>query len=634
MARVMSSRRPARALHSFGCVVDRSVAEHPGGLSRVPALVFALVGLVVLAATVGCGGSSTSDGPSPGENSAGAKTGGTTLGQGGGRSAGGASGGTAPGQGGGMSAARGGASGLEGGSGGAGSGGRAADACAAPLLPESPLRRLTQIEFDNTVREVFDVDQLPLVLFPPEPRDEPGLGRIGARHIELYHQFAHDFAIQATSSAEALDETTDCDLMTEGEAACKERLFARRIAPLWRRPLDAEERSDLDEVFAKGAELAGGFAGGVRAVLEVALQSPEFVYHLEFGEPLDVPADDPRAGWGRPTAYEMASRLSYLYWEAPPDDELVQAAERGGLRSRDEIREQAARLLADEAAKRMTRPFYFNLLGIPHQPWQATGEGALTAEIQGAMLSETAHFVDHATFGDPGDFASLLTDPTTWVNEELATYYGIPGVTGEAFVRVELDSTRRGGILTQGSFLVSHTTPGSSHPFFRGLRIFAQLLCQELPAPPVVVDLLPLENTSDMTTRQRFETVNTQPECAQCHRETQQLGYALEHFDHLGLWRDTDNGRPVDATGTLVVTDAAGSFNGAVELAGLIAASRDAKRCFASKWLTHAYGRALGSADACSRDQVERAFTEGRIRELLVAIALSDGFLYRPLGGP
>jgi hypothetical protein len=531
-----------------------------------------------------------------------------------------------------MSGARGGASGLGGVSDGGSSGGRSADACAAPSLPESPLRHLTQIEFDNTVREVFDVDELPLAVFPLERRDEPGLGPIGARHIELYHQFAHDFAIQATSSAEALDETTDCDLASEGEAACKERLFARRIAPLWRRPLDAEERSDLEEVFANGAELGGGFAGGVRAVLEVALQSPEFVYHLEFGEPLDVPADDPRAGWGRPTPYEMASRLSYLYWEAPPDDELVAAAERGGLRSQDEIREQAGRLLAGDAAKRMTRPFYFNLLDIRQRPWPSTG--ALTEELQGYMFSETTHFVDHATFGEPGDFASLLTDPTTWVNEELATYYGIPGVTGEAFVRVELDSTRRGGILTQGSFLVSHTTPGSSHPFFRGLRIFTQLLCQELPAPPVVVGLLPLENTSDMTTRQKFEIVNTQPECAQCHRETQQLGYALEHFDHLGLWRDTDNGRPVDATGTLAVTDAAGSFNGAVELARLIVSSSDAKRCFASKWLAHAYGRALGSADACSLDQVERAFTQGRIRDLLVAIALSDGFRYRPLGGP
>jgi hypothetical protein len=600
----------------------------------------ALAVVVVLAGTVSCGGSTTSDGPSTGENSAGAKTGGTTSGQGGGPSAGGPNGGTTPGHGGGVSDGRGGASGLGGasggggGSGGGGSGGRAAEACTAPLLPESPLRRLTEIEFDNTVREVFDVDEFPLVSFPSELSGAPGLGPINALHIELYHQFAHDFAIQATSSAAALDETTECNLVSEGESACKERLFARRIAPLWRRPLDAEDRSDLDEVFANGAELGGGFAGGVRAVLEVALQSPEFVYHLEFGEPLDVPADDPRAGWGRPTPYEMAARLSYLYWEAPPDDELVEAAERGGLRSQDEIREQAARLVAGEAAKRMTRPFYFNLLGIHQPPWLTTGQGALTAELQGSMLSETTHFVDHATFGEPGDFASLLTAPTTWVNEELATYYGIPGVTGEEFVRVELDSSRRAGILTQGSFLVSQATPGSSHPFYRGARIFRDLLCQELPAPPsVVVPVVP-EATNDMTTRQRFETINTQPECAQCHRETQQLGYALEHFDQFGLWRDTDNGRPVDATGTLVVTDAAGSFDGAVELARLIAASSDAKRCFASKWLAHAYGRALGSADACSRDQVERAFTEGRIRELLVALALSDGFLYRPLGGP
>src|SRR5688572_18927414 len=191
----------------------------------------ALAVVVVLAGTASCGGSTTSDGPSPGENSAGAKTGGTTTGQSGGPSAGGPNGGTTPGQGGGVSDGRGGVSGLGGASGGGGgsgwggSGGRAAEACAAPLLPESPLRRLTQIEFDNTVREVFDADELPIALLPSEPRDAPGIGPIRAQHIELYHQFAHDFALQATSSPAALDETTECDLVSEGESACKERLF-------------------------------------------------------------------------------------------------------------------------------------------------------------------------------------------------------------------------------------------------------------------------------------------------------------------------------------------------------------------------------------------------------------------------
>jgi hypothetical protein len=509
------------------------------------------------------------------------------------------------------------------------------EACAEPLLPESPLRRLTRVEFDNTVRELLGVQGSPAARFPTEPWESPGLSPASLLLITEYHGFAHDFALQATSSAQALDEITECDLTSEGEAACKQRLLDRRIAQLFRRPLDAEDKTDFEDVFTRGVELGGSFAAGVRAVLEVALQSPEFLYHVEFGEPLDLPADDPRSGWGRPSPYEMASRLSYLYWKGPPDDELVEAAARGGLRDPEEIREQAVRLLGSEEAKKMTRPFYIDLLGLQLLVTPNDRGGPLTAEIQRLMLEETLHFVDQATLGEPGDFASLLTAPTTWVNEELASYYGIPGVTGEAFVPVTLDATRHAGVLTQGSLLISHGVGGSSHPFFRGVRIFRNLLCQELDPPPDTVELPPIPVlTPDMTTRERFDTINAEPGCAACHYETQQIGYALEHFDGYGLWRDTENGKPIDATGELTVSDAAGRFDGAVELAARIAASEDAKRCFGSTWLEHAYGRPLGPADACSRDQVDTAFAQGRIRDLLVAMALSDGFLYRPLVAP
>jgi hypothetical protein len=283
----------------------------------------------------------------------------------------------------------------------------------------------------------------------------------------------------------------------------------------------------------------------------------------------------------------------------------------------------------------MARPFYLDLLGLQLLVTPDDGAGPLTAEVQRLMLEETMRFVEDATFGEPGDFASLLTAPTTWVNEELATYYGIPGVTGDAFVPVELDATRHAGILTQGSLLVSHGLGGSSHPFIRGVRIFRDLLCQELDPPPDTVEVPPPpEPMPDATTRERFDTINTTPSCAACHYETQQLGYALEHFDGSGLWRDTENGRPIDATGELTVTDAAGRFDGAAELAARIAASEDAKRCFGSQWLEYAQGRPLGPADACSQDQLARAFAEGNIRDLLISIALSDGFLYRPLVTP
>jgi hypothetical protein len=249
------------------------------------------------------------------------------------------------------------------------------------------------------------------------------------------------------------------------------------------------------------------------------------------------------------------------------------------------------------------------------------------------MIQETAAFVDDVTFQGDGDLKALLTAPFTWVNGKLAVHYGIEGVTGDAFEKVALDPTRRAGLLTQGTFLVSNSSTGSSNPSWRGGWVRQNLLCNPLPPhPPDVSSIPPLQ--PGLTTRERFEqAASGSVVCAACHRYIDPVGFAFEHYDALGQFRETEAGKPIDATGQLFDSDAQGSFDGALELASRLANSVDVQNCYADDWLSFAYGRPQVPEDACSRQALHASFAAANtnVLALLVAVTQTDGFLYRPL---
>ena len=220
------------------------------------------------------------------------------------------------------------------------------------------------------------------------------------------------------------------------------------------------------------------------------------------------------------------------------------------------------------------------------------------------------------------------------MNEPLAKIYGLQGVTGEAFQRVAVNASQRGGVLTHGSFLSSTSGPTRPNIVVRGTWILNEMLCTPLPPPPVdalasvkIPDNLP----ANTTTRQRFEIHSTDPVCAGCHREIDPLGFAFDHYDAAGLWRDTENGLPIDATGEIFKTDAKGKFNGALELSERLSQSRDVQNCFVGKWMAFAYGRQETPDDACTRQLLQNAFakSKGNVIELIVALTQTDAFLYR-----
>lgn len=512
------------------------------------------------------------------------------------------------------------------GDGGKSDGGGAADAggvlaaCTSDIatrVPPAPLRRLRGYEYQNTVRDLLGL-RAPdtLVTF-----DRAGLpGDLPQQAADAYHDLAHELALEATRDATAIGATTKCDVMTMNEAACLDQVL-NVVSRLLRQPLDASDVTEWRSVFAEGRALGGDLASGVRAVLEVALQSPELLYRVELGEMLPgVPAP-----LGRPRPFEMAARLSYLLWGSAPDDLLWQAATADRLTTKSDVESHARRLLADARAREPVRHFYLDFLNAPVAlaPADPTALGTL-------FRQETAAFVDEVVWNGAGDLKGLLTAPFGFVNQRLAEHYGIPGIVGNELRKVAVPAGQRRGFLTQGAFL-----SGASTMTRRGLQIAQRFLCGPLEKGDLTLPLVhPLHPppADGQTVRQHIEQLTGRAECSTCHRPLDATGFAFSHYDGTGKWMETERGLAIDARGEILTGDAAGSFDGALELAQRLANSRDVLDCHADQWMKFAYGRDIVAADACSREFLQQSLakTGGNIPSLMISLTQTEAFLYRP----
>jgi len=521
---------------------------------------------------------------------------------------------------------------------GAGGGAPPQADCRQPTPPRAPLRRITRFEFNNTVRDLLGVTSRPADSLPGEEEgsgfgnDADALG-VSRLLIDGYRTVAQQVAQQVTTDAAAVTRVAGCDAATTGEDACQQKFLTDYLARAFRRPPEAEEITSYQSTFAQGKMLGGGFAGGVRAVVERSLQSAQFLYRIEVGEPVDAARN-----LGRPTAFELATRLSYLLWSSMPDKALLDAAAQGKLATKEGVLSEARRMLEDPRAKDSLRYFHGMLLGTRGldnlerdtqlYPAFKPGMGAL-------FRQETERFLDHVVWEAGGDLATILTAPFTFVNGPLATFYGIAGVTGDAFQKVNLDTTRRSGLLTQASILTL-TTPGSrTDPVVRGKWFYTKILCGLVPDPPADVPMLP-EPEPGQSVRERLAQHRADPACAGCHQLMDPIGFGFENYDGVGLWRDQENGAPVDNSGAVPIGDVAGPFNGAVEFAQKLGQSRDVRACYAGRYLNYAYGRALNTGDVCSQNAAGEAFEQakGNVKELIAAITQTDGFLLRALAAP
>lgn len=517
------------------------------------------------------------------------------------------------------------------------SGSTSVTTCTAPVPGASPVRRLTRFELNNTVRDLlFDTSRAADAL-PPELKGN-GFNNDAASLttsrvlVDGYHAVAQTLARQVTSNATTLAKLATCDLAAADADACAKTFIAHFGRLAFRRSLTDAESATFQRVYQAGKESSTS-ADGARAVIELALQSPQFLYRIEHGSALPG-----QAVW-RPSGTEMATRLSFLLWGSMPDGALLDQAAAGGLDSKEQVFSQAKQMLEDPKAHDVVRYFTSTLYGI-------AGLDALdrstelfptyTRSLGPLFRQETERFIDQVVWEGAGDFATLFNASYTFVNGPLAAFYGLPGVSGDAFQRVERDPSKRLGLLSHASVLAS-TTPGSrNNPVVRGKFIFEELFCGHIPSPPVGLNVKEPPADPTRTTRERFSAHREMEPCKACHTMLDPIGFGLENFDGVGLWRETENGKPIDATGELPAVDVAGPFNGPAELAQKIASSADARNCFADRWLAFAYGRVLGDGDACTRAQLTRAFSDsgGNVKALLLAATQTDAFLYLPAPTP
>ncbi len=362
------------------------------------------------------------------------------------------------------------------------------------------------------------------------------------------------------------------------------------------------------------------------------LQSPFFLYHVEFGR------EDPEAPAGLRALddYELASRLSYFLWNSMPDDTLFAAAKAGELTTEDGLRAQVDRMLADPKAQDAITEFHLQWMGVDEIEGLEK-DGAtfpdFTSELAVAMKEDTATFAAKIILEGDAKVETLLTADYTFTGDpQLLALYGATLPSGwVAGDPVPLPAGQRAGLLTQPSILAQHSHANQTSPVHRGVLVRQNLLCQVLPPPPPDVDNVPPDPDPNATTRERFDQHTSDPTCAGCHALIDPIGFGLENFDGIGAFRTMEGDLPVDASGELVSTDVDGPFDGGVELAQRLAHSALVQECVTRQWFRFAFGRGETKDDACTMESLLGTFEESGhdVRVLLREIALSNAFKYR-----
>lgn len=437
-------------------------------------------------------------------------------------------------------------------------------------------------------------------------------GLVGPQELQDYATSAWNRIVQCRP--EALDRT------------CVENTVSRFASRAWRRPLETTDLDRLLELYDAAIAEGTPAAEALSLPLQAVMLSPRFIFKVE----LD------RSGATRLDGYELATRLSFFLWSTMPDEALFAAAARGDLDTDSGVRQQVVRMLADPRAEALTRDFAGQWLyirdvaNIIPDPFSFP---EFDESLRLAMTEELQRFFRTFVARDRS-MIELVTATDTLVNRRLAEHYRLdtePNAPTDdtTWVAMDIASVGRAGILSKAGLLSALSTPFRTSVVRRGKWTLSQLLCSEpSPPPPGVEGLLNTGSAANAKTmRERMELHKTEERCKTCHVAMDGIGFALEHFDGIGAWRDTENGEPIDATGAL----RGNTYDGPVELAAVVAADARLPECFIEKVMIYAIGRGVGGEDQPLIDRLVADFgARGHtFRALVELIATSEAFTHR-----
>lgn len=541
-----------------------------------------------------------------------------------------------------------------------------------------PLRRLTVVQYRNTVRDLVAwaladaasaeavMKSLAPILDGIAPEERPKLGhdehgtfrRVAQAVLQSYVDASYDVAVAAgaalTSPANLPKLLGSCATAGGDATTCIDGFLTRFGARARRAPLPDDERAYLLRLYGDTRTLRPAALADVVGAL---LASPQLLYFLEHGDA----AMDGAPNVHRLSAYELASRLSYHFWDTMPDDRLWEAARSGALLSPEGYRVEVRRLARDARARPVLDRFYGEWMLLEEIPGLENlkadpafrtfaGEDLPDAGLREAMIDDAIDLARHHTWTKPSSFDDFLMSPHAFPrNAALARLYGVPVWDGKG-EPPRFGGESRPGYLTRAAFLA--TGQVTTRPIIRGVLVRTKLLCDEIPPPPANADAVTEEVSSELpeatTTRAKTAAITetSSPTCAACHEKLiNHIGYVLEGFDALGRARTEEpivrpNGTiaarlPVDTRAVpRIHEDDTRSASTPADLVDLMLESGKAHACFARHVVRFALGRAEEvDGDACAIGTVMRALEDGLpLGEALESVAFTPAFLARDFG--
>lgn len=411
------------------------------------------------------------------------------------------------------------------------------------------------------------------------------------------------------------------------DGACARAIVSRFARRAYRRPVAERDLRPLLAMYEAG-KAEGGFEAGVSRALTRILVAPEFLFRLE-RDPANV-----APGAAYPLSdLELASRLSFFLWSSIPDDELLDVAARGRLRTAAVLEQQVRRMLQDPRSRSLVTNFAGQWLWLRNLRVAAPNPDIFPEweeSLRDALRTETELFVE-STIREDRSVLDLLDADYTFVNQRLAEHYDIPNIYGSHFRRVTVPDDRRRGLLGHGSILTTTSYDDRTSPVKRGAFLLENILGAPPPPPPPDVPTLPdnQQNGKALTMRERMAQHRTNAVCASCHSRIDPLGFALENFDAIGRWRATDMGNPIDASGTLLDGT---TFDGVIQMRKSLLSQPDPfVEAFTERLLTYAAGRGLEYFDKPTLRAIVRSASRDNYRwsSIILGVVTSQPFQMR-----
>ncbi|HKY19044.1 MAG TPA: DUF1592 domain-containing protein [Rhizomicrobium sp.] len=411
------------------------------------------------------------------------------------------------------------------------------------------------------------------------------------------------------------------------EADCARKILTNLARRAYRRPVTQADIAPLMKIYDQGRKGAD-FDHGIEAGLEAVLVSPSFLFMHE--------KDPAKAAPGtvhRISDIELATRLSFFLWSSIPDDALLSAAQKNQLHKPAVLKAQVTRMLADPRSKALTQNFAGQWLYLRRLEYQKPDRRAypdFDTRLRAAMQTETEMFFD-GVVRENRSALDFLASNYTYVNQRLAEHYGIPGVHGTTFRKVQLDpALHRGGLLGQGSILTVTSYNNRTSVVLRGKWILDNILAAPPPPPPPNVPTLNEgKNGKALTIRQQMDAHRANPVCASCHTKMDPLGFSLENYDAVGKWRTGYAGQLVDASA--VLPDGT-KFDGPSGLRGILLSRKDQfVEALTERLMTYALGRGLESYDmpAVRAVRYQAVNDDYRMQSIILGIVQSVPFSMR-----